>query len=261
MFLGLFFLNPVKRWVNYSTEKKETSNFKMITFNVKGGKFGKSKIEKFIRDQNADVIFLQEDGENEYQLGDIKRDHKIPVISFYSRHRIVGHKDLIVGEYEGFNAYSDQTDIEIKGKIYRFINTYLQPFKFEKSMMKLNGNGGQDEEKIKNIVRKLIPTFKAHQEQIQIIRKSIDESPYPVIVAGDLNSVPNSYEYYHLSEGLQDAFFEAGRGSGTSFHDYKFPLRIDYIFTSKGIKSIHYKVDRSVKLSDHYPVIAEFQLN
>jgi exonuclease III len=261
MFLGLFFINPTKRWVSYSTDKKEIPNLKIVTFNVKGGKFGENNIERFIDTQNADVVFLQEDAEAEYHFKNLKRQYKIPVVSLYSKHKIIGHKDLIVGEYEGFNAYSDQTDIEIQGKTYRFINTYLQPFKFEKSMVKLNGNSGEDEKKIKDIIRKLIPTFKMHQEQVHMIRKSIDRSPFPVILAGDLNSVPNSYEYYHLSEGLKDAFFEAGKGSGTSFHDYKFPLRIDYIFTSKSIKPIHYKIDYSVELSDHYPVIAEFLLN
>ncbi|MGS0748127.1 hypothetical protein [Halpernia sp. GG3] len=52
----------------------------------------------------------------------------------------------------------------------------------------------------------------------------------------------------------------AGSGSATSFHDYKFPIRIDYIFTSKEIEPISYKVDRSARLSDHFPVIATFKL-
>jgi endonuclease/exonuclease/phosphatase family metal-dependent hydrolase len=80
-------------------------------------------------------------------------------------------------------------------------------------------------------------------------------------VAGDFNSVPNSYEYYNFGKDLQDAFLTAGKGSASSFHDYKVPLRIDYIFTSKSIIPLSYKVDQSIKLSDHYPVIAEFLLN
>lgn len=127
-------------------------------------------------------------------------------------------------------------------------------------MVKLNGNSEEDEQKVKNIVKRLIPIFKSHQEQVKIIRENIDHSPYPVIVAGDFNAVPNSYEYYKISEGLKDAFYEVGRGSGTSFHDYKYPLRIDYIFTSESIKPVSYKVDRSVNLSDHFPVVTTFKI-
>lgn len=88
----------------------------------------------------------------------------------------------------------------------------------------------------------------------------IKKSPYPVILAGDFNSVPNSYEYYTISDILQDCFLEAGNGFSTSFHDYKFPIRIDYIFSSKELKPLSYKVDRTRKLSDHYPVMATFSL-
>ena len=106
----------------------------------------------------------------------------------------------------------------------------------------------------------LIPTFRKHQNQISPIKSFIEGSPYPVIVAGDFNAVPNSYEYYKISEGLQDVFLKVGRGSGTSFHDFKFPLKIDHFFASASIEPISYKVDRSVRISDHFPVLAEFRV-
>ena len=114
---------------------------------------------------------------------------------------------------------------------------------------------------MKYVLRKLIPTFKLHQDEISEIRKAVDESPYPVILAGDFNAVPNSYEYYSLGKNLKDVFVEAGNGSSTSFHDYKFPIRIDFVFCSKELKPISYKVDRSVKLSDHFPVITTFKID
>ena len=261
MFIGLFFLNPVKRWINYSSDSKETANLKIVTLNVRGGKFGIENIQDFIDRQKADIVLVQEDSEYDYQFKNLKKNNATPVVSTYSKYKTSGYKELFAGMYnEEFNAYAEQTDIEISGKTYRIINTYLQPFKFEKNMVKLNGNSDQDERKIKNVVRKLIPTFKMHQEQVNIIRKSIDESPYPIILAGDLNSVPNSYEYYHLGGNLKDAFFEVGKGSGTSFHDYKFPIRIDFIFTSPSIQPVSYYVERSVKLSDHFPVVATFNI-
>lgn len=261
MFLGLFLLNPVKRWVNYSSDMKEVANLKIVSLNVKGGKLGVENIQEFIDRQDADIVLLQETPVEDFDFNHLKKDHTAPIVSTYSKHKILAHKELFAGMYnEEFNAYSESSDIEIRGKTYRIINLYLQPFKFEKNMVKLKGNAQEDEEKIKDVVRRLIPTFKMHQEQVEIIRKNIDESPYPVILAGDFNSVPNSYEYYHLGKGLKDAFFEVGRGSGTSFHDYKFPIRIDFIFTSPSVEPVSYQVDRSLKLSDHYPVVATFKI-
>ncbi|WP_312389777.1 endonuclease/exonuclease/phosphatase family protein [Chryseobacterium sp.] len=262
LFCSLAFINPIKRWINYSAEVKDAADLKIVSFNVKAGEFGIKQIENYINAQNADIVLLQEDGEQSYVFNGLKKSDfkKVYTVSLFTKHKIIRHEGLIRGDYENFNAYADQNDIEIKGKTYRFINLYLQPFKFEKQMVKLDGNSDEDKQKIKNVVKRLIPTFKLHQEQVEIIRKAIGESPYPVFVAGDFNSVPNSYEYYHLSEGLKDAFVEVGRGSATSFHDYKFPLRIDYIFTSPSIKPINYQVDRSVRLSDHFPVISTFSL-
>lgn len=261
MFLGLFFLNPVKRWVNYSPDKKEFTNLKIVTFNIKAGTGGYDKVKKYLDSQNADIVFLQEFGDGKLSLNNLEGTKKTNVIKLYTKYKIINRKELLDGtNNDFFVAHSEQFDIEIKGKIYRLINAHLESFKFEKSMVKLNGNTTQDQEKLKDILRKLFPTFKIHQEQVETIRKSIDESPYPVILAGDLNSVPNSYEYYHLGKNLNDAFFETGKGSGTSFHDYKYPLRIDFIFTSPSIKAVTYKVDRSVKLSDHFPVISTFRL-
>ncbi|SIQ08524.1 Metal-dependent hydrolase, endonuclease/exonuclease/phosphatase family [Chryseobacterium sp. RU37D] len=264
LFLGLLFFKPIIRWVNFSTIRsvdKKNADLKVLSFNAKGGRFGVKNIESFVNSQNADIVLLQEYGGNkEYHFDGLTEGERLPVISIFSKYKIISQKQLIESDFGYNNAYAVQTDIEIKGKTYRIINMYLQPFKFEKSMVKLNGSSEEDEEKVKGIVKRLIPTFKMHQEQIEPIRKSVENSPYPVILAGDFNSVPNSYEYYHLLDGLQDAFVETGKGSATSFHDYKFPIRIDYIFASKSIIPVDYKVDRSVKLSDHFPVMAEFKL-
>jgi endonuclease/exonuclease/phosphatase family metal-dependent hydrolase len=262
MFMGLFFLNPVKRWINYSSESKETANLKIVTFNIKGGILGKEEIQEYINAQKADLVFIQEYGDGDLKLKNLTGKNTVPINSLYTNYKIVSRKNLFENLYDGdITAQCEQIDLEIRGKIYRVINVHLESFGVVKSMVKLNGNGEEDETKVKNLIKRLIPTFKSHQEQVQIIRKSIDTSPYPVIVAGDFNAVPNSYEYYKTSEGLKDAFYEAGRGSGTSFHDYKYPLRIDYIFTSESIKPVSYKVDRSVNLSDHFPVIATFKIN
>lgn len=256
LFCGLFFFSATQRWVNFSSQK-ETGDLKIITFNTKGGKFGQQEIENYINGKDADIVLLQEDGNLNYQFTGLKKGKEKPLSSLYSKYEIVGYKEIFEGLYsEDFSAFADYTDLRINDKTIRLINVYLQPFKFEKSMVKLNGNSTEDETKVKNIVKKLIPTFKMHQDEIDMIRKYVDSSPYPVIMTGDFNAVPNSYEYYHLGKNLDDAFVKAGKGSATSFHDYKYPLRLDYIFSSKSIVAVSYQVDHSVKISDHYPVSA-----
>lgn len=254
---ALLFYNPVRRWVNFSpkTESlKSIRDIKVLTFNVKYGDFGWDKVKKYIADQDADIILVQEKDTNRA----ISRDMiKYPSVILKTKHKILRQEPLIEEKARGNSFYAD---IDINGKIIRVVNVYLEPFRLQKAMFKFDGlakEGG----KIATLLSHMTPTFKAHEDQIRKIRKVIDFSPYPVILAGDFNSVPNSYEYYNLGKDLQDAFLTVGNGASTSFHDYKVPLRIDYIFTSKSIIPLSYKVDHSVKLSDHYPVIAEFLLN
>lgn len=260
LFLGLLFFNSTMRWINYSPAKNETADLKIVSFNTRSGiKKERDEIKEYLKKSGADIILLQEDGGKSYRSLGYEVVNPKENLAVLSRYKIVDTK-IINPQDESIEAPAIQIDIEIKGKIYRFIDVYLHPFKFEKSMIKLDGNNEEDEEKVKNIIKRLIPTFKIHQEQVSEIQKAVESSPYPVILTGDFNSVPNSYEYYHLLGEMKDAFVEEGKGSATSFHDYKFPIRIDYIFVSKSIKPISYKVDRSVKISDHFPVIATFRL-
>lgn len=253
----LLFYNPIRRWINFTpkTENlKSIRDIKVITFNVKYGDFGWDKVKKYITDQNADIILVQEKDTNRALRQDLV---KYPSVILKTKHKIVRQEELITDKSRGNSFYAD---VDINGKIIRIVNVYLEPFRLHKSMLQFDGLG-KEGGKINTLLSHMIPTFKAHEDQIRKIRKAVDLSPYPVILAGDFNSVPNSYEYYNLGKDLQDAFLAAGNGSSSSFHDYKVPLRIDYIFSSKSIIPLSYKVDNSVQLSDHYPVIAEFLLN
>ena len=231
MFAGLAFINPVKRWVNYS-DKKGNSDIKIVSFNTRAGGRGSAETGPYLKSLDADVLLLQEDAGIIYRFDGYQKANPGGGLAILTKHRII-KQQLIDPQDENMRIPGLQVDIEIKGKVYRFIDVYLNPFRFEKEMVRLNGNTDTDEQKIKDVIKRLIPTFKKHQDQVALIREAIDNSPYPVILAGDFNSVPNSYEYYHLSDGLEDAFVNAGKGSATSFHDYKFPIRIDYIFSSK----------------------------
>jgi len=260
LLLTFVFYNPIRRWVNFTPQQisqSKMNEIKVLTYNVKYGSAGWPTVKKYITDQNADIILVQEKDTSTALRKDLV---KYPSVILKTRHKILRQRDLLNDQSKGNSFYAD---VEINGKIIRVVNVYLEPFRLNKNMLGMKDENGKkvEENKISILFSRLINTFKTHENQVIKIRAAVDRSPYPVILAGDFNSVPNSWEYYNLGKNLNDAFVEAGNGSATSFHDYKFPLRIDYIFSSKSIKPVSYKVDYSVKLSDHYPVIAEFLLN
>lgn len=255
---SLFLIVPTSRWINYREKKSIKPNLKMLTFNIKGGRVGGTgKVFNYLKNSGADVILLQEYG-SQYQVSGYDFGvGNYEIVALNSKTKILDHgKIATTGNGNSFYA-----DIEINGKRIRFINLYLSPFSFEKQKVKPSEDLEQNENKLRYILGKLVPTFKNHQAEVQDLQNAVSASPYPVILAGDFNAVPNSYEYYHLLKNLKDVFVEVGRGSATSFHDYKFPIRIDHVFCSQSIQTVAYRVDRSAKLSDHFPVITEFYID
>ena len=259
LLISTLFLTPVRRWINYSEPKSEKADFKVLSFNNKYNDYGLEEVKNYIKSFNADVIFLQESGYSGLGNSDFE-EMKYSLhnrrISFFSKYQIV-EQDTIPLIDKGKSVYAA---VIIKGKRIRFINVYLEPFQLHKSMVKPTDDLEENGTKAKSLVRRFMPVFKKHEEQVQILKNFIEKSPYPVILAGDFNSVPNSYEYYTISGVLKDCFLESGTGLATSFHDYKIPIRIDYVFSSENLKSTYYQVDRSQKLSDHYPVLVKFSL-
>lgn len=255
--LSIFFITPTRRWINYTPTPEKTPNLKLISLNGKFGQLGDEGIYSYLNSQKPDILFFQEYDNKRFLDGFKYAENSRPITKIQSRFPIVKSGEI---KTDASNAVCMYADIKVHQKIIRFIDVYMEPFFLDKQLVRPTKDMEVNEQKAKKLLHMLIPTFKKHETQIDQIRDFIDASPYPVIVAGDFNAVPNSYEYYTVSENLQDVFLKVGKGSGTSFHDFKFPLKIDQVFASESITPVSYKVDRSVTISDHFPVIAEFYI-
>ncbi len=88
-----------------------------------------------------------------------------------------------------------------------------------------------------------------------------------VIVCGDFNDTPVSYAYQAVRrrscvpgrEGgtrMKNAFREGGRGMAFSYNGKGFWVRIDHIFFSPEGECHKACIDRSIGISDHYPIIS-----
>ena len=113
----------------------------------------------------------------------------------------------------------------------------------------------------------------ARIQSVALIHKMIDSMnllQYPVILMGDLNSVPNTEPIYFLKTHYSDsrtsaAFsFEENEGTFNNFNTTALPeKRIDYIFL-KGIYAKQYlaitnKRKNGLWMSDHLPVTVNIQ--
>jgi endonuclease/exonuclease/phosphatase family metal-dependent hydrolase len=156
------------------------------------------------------------------------------------------------------------TDV-VKGKdTIRIYTTHLQSLKFKKQDYDDIEKIKQQEEDAlpasKNIVYKMQLAFKRRAQQTDIITDEITQSPYPSVICGDFNDVPNSYTYFHIKGNRQDAFLKKSFGIGRTFNSLALTLRIDYILPSINF-TVHQFGLVDEGLSDHTMLVSDISLN
>lgn len=151
-------------------------------------------------------------------------------------------------------------DIKIKDQTVRVFTTHLESVRFARSDFEALRNLKEPVKaslgSSRLIAYKLRNAYKTRSTQAETLRKKIKESPYPVIVCGDFNDVPNSYTYFTVKGDLQDAFLKKGSGFGRTLRLISPTLRIDYILADKKFEVTRFHWFR-VPYSDHYPIVTD----
>lgn len=105
-----------------------------------------------------------------------------------------------------------------------------------------------------------IGPFQRRALQADSVAGILAESPYPLIVCGDLNDMPGSYAYNTVKGERSDAFTDYGKPFGRTYNRLLPTLRIDHIFYDPEVfRCVDFKTFRTT-LSDHHPVLATFEL-
>ena len=114
------------------------------------------------------------------------------------------------------------------------------------------------------MMRALAQAYRLRSTESAMLRQVLlDQHPndMPLLICGDMNDTPISYCYQSLRQvGLYDTWQETGVGPGITYRANHFWFRIDHMLHSKHFRALHSRVRKDVKLSDHYPVEATFQI-
>jgi endonuclease/exonuclease/phosphatase family metal-dependent hydrolase len=179
----------------------------------------------------------------------------------FSRYPIVGTGKV---QYPGKRAESlIYADILKEGDTMRIFTTHLQSFRFsETDYQDIEKIRQQDKELFdasKSIIKKMRLAFTRRGIQANIVRETLEKSPYPSVMCGDFNDVPNSYTYFHIRGERQDAFLEKSFGIGRTYIAMAPTLRIDYILPDNHF-FIHQFDLVDEDLSDHLMLVADISL-
>ena len=154
-------------------------------------------------------------------------------------------------------------DIKVNNKTFRIFATHLQPLYLNDPDYQIPNWFKQNQETDANDFRSIISKLKMGYEfrylQAEFVRNKINESPYPVIVCGDFNELPNSSVYFKIKGDMNDAFLKKGSGFGSTTPFISPTLRIDYIFADKGFKVTQFQILQVPFSGNHYPIETDLQ--
>ncbi|MDX1363085.1 endonuclease/exonuclease/phosphatase family protein [Arenibacter latericius] len=219
-----------------------------------------TQIVDLVKAEDPDIVFFQEfdytkkKGEDfnqyDYKYVDFEYGHKKVVLAIYSKFPIIAKGSLDFPDSSNNAIY---VDVVLKKDTVRMYNVHLESHKVVPTVEEFN------KESKTRLFKRISGSFAKQQEQVAIFQEHRDATPYKKIVCGDFNNTQFSNVYHVIKGDMQDTFMEQGVGYGRTFNFKYYPLRIDFILVDKAFQvKAHKNLD--VKLSDHFPLMASFDL-
>lgn len=256
--IGWFFLPPY-----YKMSGKNSSlnnDLKVMSYNVKTFDLFNNKentIKKngfdFIKDQNPDVLVLQEFYKSKkinltfpYKYIKTKDPKSKFGLAIYSKFKIINSGSFNFKKTANNIIFAD---IVKQKDTIRLYNLHLQSLRIKPN----EENFGQ--ENSEKLLKRVTNSFQKQASQTTQFLAHEKQWKGKKIVCGDFNNTAYSWVYNKISKDKKDAFIEAGKGFGKTF-EYKLPIRIDFILTDTNA-IINQFSTFSEKFSDHYAVQAK----
>ncbi len=242
-------------------------------------------IIEYIKEVDADIVCLQEyaigKSKNSIKERDIERTLKeqypykkifLSNNSYYesglacmSKYPIVEATPII---YPKKTNGSIMYSIDVKGRIIKVVVNHLESNRFSSDdrglfnyvTTHLSESDSLMGDVKRQIVWKLANASKRRAKQADVIANYIKDIDDYIIVCGDFNDTQQSYVYDKIRGNLKDAYVENCFGPDITYHADKFLFRIDHILYGNGLNPLNTKIDKSIKVSDHYPVITTFEI-
>ncbi len=148
-------------------------------------------------------------------------------------------------------------DAHLGNAVVRIFNVHLQSNAVSQIAERVASQGNLKEKQTWLDLRGMMARFgrSARQRALQAeeLADLVAQSPYPVLLVGDLNDTPHSYTWRTLTRALRDTYTVKGRGLGITYAGRIPGLRIDYILAGKAFDVLAHQTEKK-GFSDHRAV-------
>lgn len=201
--------------------------------------------------QEFDIQYKEQFSKYPYRIFSTLNNDKKAIQALYSKYPIVRSRLIDFPSSTNAALYAD---VVIDSDTIRVFNVHFQSLRVNPDPEEIK------KEEPAHLYKRLSISFKKQEEQAEIVRKHLESSPYPNVLAGDFNNTQFSRIYQLVQGDMQDSFMVQGSGFGRTFDYVYFPLRIDFIMADKNLPIISHE-NYAQKMSDHFPISATFSLN
>lgn len=272
------------------TVPKSSQNFiRVMTYNVHsfkqfGGKndqFTKDQILDIIRNEQPDVLCIQEffsrkkgeynfrkliseimGSEHYYFVPSLKNEYEAIGMAIFTRLPMMQKGNIPFENVTGNEALF--VDLKFKERRFRIYNVHFQSISFQpedyRYLKEVTKEIDTDVESSRRIGSRLKQAFLKRSTQVKLVKAHAANSGMPYMIAGDFNDTPVSFALNWMDDGMTNSFRKKGSGFGITYNGAFPNFQIDYILASREFDIKNYQIIDK-KLSDHYPVRSDVELN
>lgn len=245
-------------------DKNQTSSRAMIRW-VAGNPADVFCLQEFYNDDNSPVFnsisqIGRQHGRYKFVSKTlVNRDGGEFGMAIFSRYPLVQRGTIQFGKLTQNHAIF--ADLKIGTDTIRIYNFHFQSMSIEEKEI-VDTYSDQDNLRRQGtqLLRRFKRGFLKRSDQVSLLLDHLEQSPYPVVLCGDLNDVPYSYTYQQLNRRYKNAFREKGWGFGATYNGRLPFVRIDNQFYSPALKLLDFTLHEEVPYSDHFPISATYQL-
>ena len=218
----------------------------VLTYNVQRRNLDYASIERILREQDADIVALQEVTPQliEYLDANLSDLYPYQVASVTRR---TEHTQMILSRWD----ISSSGQREVMRGVVDVDNTGVELVVYSVQLSNpLNDTGdGFDDS--------------SRAQQAELVRHLAADEEEPVLILGDFNMTDATQEYRDFTTIYTDVYRRTTRGFGATFPNwqYEYPeldflpslIRLDYAFASRDVDTMAARVIYD-GMSDHYPL-------
>ncbi len=273
---------PIRTYMPFNIPSAPPDDaIKIISYNVEGYfgepnyKDGFHMIYRYLKEQRADIVCLQEDNDtwrktevffdSIYAYNDLVKVSKPsnPIINrlgIHTRYPII-RKERI--DYDSYSNGSVAWFLQVGADTLIVINNHLESThltKADREQYTQLVHGSMKSDTARQKSRRLLSTLSRsatlRAPQAEAVHRYVEaHRGYSILVCGDFNDLPLSYSRRVVGKGLTDCFVTTGNGIGRTFYRHGMYVRIDHLFCSPDLTPYSCQIDSKFDASDHYPVI------